>query len=57
MKLDRPMRVLLVDDDPETLRMYRMALEATAEVATESSASHALERAKGTVPDLSLIHI
>ena len=57
MKLDRPMRVLLVDDDPDTLRMYRMALEATAEVATESSASHALERAKGTVPDVIVLDL
>jgi len=57
MKLDRTMRVLLVDDDPETLRMYRMALEGTADVITESSPAHALEQAKRTIPDVIVLDL
>ena len=57
MKLDRPMRVLLVDDDPDMLRMYRMALERTAEVITESSPDRALEQAKRAAPDVIVLDL
>src|SRR5262245_1318676 len=57
MKADRPIRVLLVDDDPDTLHMYRMALEGTAEVVTESSPARAVEQATQVVPDVIVLDL
>jgi CheY-like chemotaxis protein len=57
MNRDRPIRVLLVDDDPATLQMYRMALEGTAEVMTESSPARAVEQATRTLPDVIVLDL
>jgi CheY-like chemotaxis protein len=57
MNADRRIRVLLVDDDAATLEMYRMALEATAEVMTESLPARAVEQATRTVPDVIVLDL
>jgi CheY-like chemotaxis protein len=54
---DRQIRVLLVDDDPATLQMYRMALEGTAEVITELSPARAVEQATRTLPDVIVLDL
>jgi len=57
MSAERQIRVLLVDDDPATLQMYRMALEGTAEVVTESSSARAVEQAKRILPDVIVLDL
>jgi CheY-like chemotaxis protein len=57
MNPDRKIRVLLVDDDPATLRMYQLALEGTAEVVTESSPARAVEQATRTRPDVIVLDL
>ena len=57
MNHDRPIRVLLVDDDPETLQMYRMALAGTAEVVTESVPGRAVDQAKQAQPDVIVLDL
>ena len=57
MTSDRPIRVLLVDDDPATLQMYRMALEGTAEVVTEALSDRAVDLAKETRPEVIVLDL
>jgi CheY-like chemotaxis protein len=57
MRAERQIRVLLVDDDPATLQMYRMALEGTAEVMTESSPARAVEQATNIRPDVIVLDL
>jgi len=51
-------KVLVVDDEPDTLELLRMVLELRgASVVTENSAAQALERFKETAPDVLLSDI
>jgi CheY-like chemotaxis protein len=51
-------KVLVVDDEPDTLELLRMVLELRgASVVTENSAAQALERFEETAPDVLLSDI
>ena len=54
----RPMRIMVVDDNPDAALMLSMLLEATGyEVVTENSSQAGLARAAQYVPDVCLLDI
>ncbi len=54
----RPMRIMVVDDNPDAALMLSMLLEATGyEVITENSSQAGLERARTALPDVCLLDI
>ncbi len=54
----RPMRIMVVDDNPDAALMLSMLLEATGyEVITENGSQAGLERARSALPDVCLLDI